>query len=293
MSRSAEAWQSRLSTWLRPDAVRQRPPVRPVEPVVRVLSWNIHHGADAWNHLDLEAVAERIASADADVVLLQEVDRCWGPRSDDVDQTQWLAERLEMHGTYGWTRSQPRRYGPAEGTSGNALLSRGSWTGVTVSRFAVGSVDEGRRAEPRGMVSATTQTPIGPARFCSTHLSTQRATHRSAQLAVLLGLVRPPAPRSGASRTNPPLVLGGDLGAEARDAELSLLSGSLVDAWRVAGRGLGDTTPATGPWRRVDQVWIGGLQPVNAAVLCAEASDHLPVLVDLAVPEPAEGAAAA
>ncbi len=93
---------------------------------MRVLSWNIHHGADAWDHLDLEAVAERIASADADVVLLQEVDCCWGPRSDDVNQTQWLAERLEMHGTYGWTRSQPRRHGPAEGTSGNALLSRGA-----------------------------------------------------------------------------------------------------------------------------------------------------------------------
>lgn len=259
---------------------------------MRVLSWNIHHGADGWDHLDLDAVAERIASADADVVLLQEVDCCWGPRSDDLDQLQWLAERLKMHGTYGWSRSQPRRYGPAEGTSGNALLSRESWTGVSVSRFAVGSVDEGRRAEPRGMVSATTQTPIGPARFCSAHLSTQRAAHRSAQVAVLLGLVRPPAPLSGAGRVDPPLVLGGDLGAEPRDAELSRLSDSLVDAWRVAGRGLGDTTPATGPWRRVDQVWVGGLRPVNAAVLRAEASDHLPVLVDLAVREPVESAAA-
>ena len=259
-----------------------------------MLSWNIHHGADAWDHLDLEAVAERIASADADVVLLQEVDCCWGPRSDDVDQTQWLAERLGMHGTYGWTRSQRRRYGPAEGTSGNALLSRTHWSDVTASRFAAGSVDEGRRCEPRGMVSATTQTPIGPARFCSTHLSTQRAAHRTAQVAVLLGLVRPPTPgRAGGDERGAPLVLGGDLGAEARDAELSRLSGSLVDAWRVAGRGLGDTTPATGPWRRVDQVWVGGLQPVNAAVLRAEVSDHLPVLVDLAASEPAEGVAAA
>ena len=56
--------------------------------------------------------------------------------------------------------------------------------------------------------------------------------------------------------------------------------------WRFWTSGQGLTHPATGPRRRIDQVWVSpGVSVVSARVLDAEgASDHLPLVVDLLVP---------
>ncbi len=275
MTASATVLWSWLSRWWRPDAARTWLPARPQQPVVRVVTWNIHHGADAWDHLDLEAIAARLDDCDADVVALQEVDRHWGERSDEVDQAGWLARRLRMHAVHGATVRKPRRHGPEEGSYGNALLSRQPWVSRRVTSF-----DQVPRLEPRGLVTATTRTPVGMVRFASTHLSTRHPSQRAAEVGQLLAAVA----ADRAADVTAPVVVAGDFNAEPRDAELGGLADTLTDAWRSAGSGLGDTHPAGRPWRRIDQVWVGGLRPVSASVLATEASDHLPVVVDLARP---------
>ena len=241
-----------------------------------MVTWNIHHGADAWDHLDLGAVAAVLDACAADVVALQEVDRHWDERSDDVDQTAWLSERLGMHGIHGWTVRRVRRDRSADGRHGNALLSRQPWTGRQVTRFA-----DVAGVERRGVVAGTTRTPLGPVRFVSAHLSTRHASLRSAEVGQLLTVVA--KDRAAAVRT--PVVVAGDFNAEPRNPELADLADTLTDAWRGSRQGLGDTAPAAKPWRRTDHVWVGGLTPVGAAVLRTEASDHLPVVVDLATPD--------
>ena len=52
---------------------------------IRVLSYNIHHGAGMDGNIDLARLATIIASIAPDIVSLQEVD-CTMPRTDKVEQ---------------------------------------------------------------------------------------------------------------------------------------------------------------------------------------------------------------
>jgi len=67
------------------------------EPVtVRVASYNIHAGAGEDNVFDLDRTAAAIASLQADVVGVEEVDVHWGARSQWLDTLQELGSRLHM-----------------------------------------------------------------------------------------------------------------------------------------------------------------------------------------------------
>jgi endonuclease/exonuclease/phosphatase family metal-dependent hydrolase len=62
------------------------------------------------------------------------------------------------------------------------------------------------------------------------------------------------------------------------------ISGVLRDAWIDAGHGEGPTFPAVAPAARIDYVFVGeGVRVTQAGVAtgASDASDHLPVAVDL------------
>jgi endonuclease/exonuclease/phosphatase family metal-dependent hydrolase len=89
----------------------------------------------------------------------------------------------------------------------------------------------------------------------------------------------------------------GDFNTGPDSPELAALRERFTDAWQLAPerhdqagwrlwhRGHGDTFPAKGARKRIDQVWVSsGVQVTSARVLDASgASDHLPFVVDLAV----------
>lgn len=80
---------------------------------LRVATWNIKHGRGMDGRLDLERTATVLATFDADIVALQEVDEVVR-RSGRVDQPAWLADRLGMHGAFGsFMDYQGGRYGLA------------------------------------------------------------------------------------------------------------------------------------------------------------------------------------
>lgn len=70
-----------------------RPTTTATEPSLRIASYNIKHGRGADGQVDLERIAKVLAELDADVVLLQEVDRGCA-RSGHVDQAAYLGDRL-------------------------------------------------------------------------------------------------------------------------------------------------------------------------------------------------------
>ena len=67
---------------------------------IRVLSYNIHHGAGMDGATDLARLANIIAAIAPDIVSLQEVD-CGMPRTAKVDQLRELAEQTQMSGLFG------------------------------------------------------------------------------------------------------------------------------------------------------------------------------------------------
>src|SRR5690242_10620478 len=64
--------------------------------VLRVLTYNIHHGEGVDRQFDLSRIADVIRSASPDLVALQEVDRNTH-RTGNVDQPAELARLMGMH----------------------------------------------------------------------------------------------------------------------------------------------------------------------------------------------------
>ncbi len=116
---------------------------------LRVATWNIKHGRGMDGRLDLERTAAVLATLDADIVALQEVDEVVR-RSDRVDQAAWLADRLGMHAAFGsFMDYQGGRYGLA-------ILSR-----VPIEHAETWRLTDGN--EPRVAQAIRLKTPSGDA----------------------------------------------------------------------------------------------------------------------------------
>ena len=83
-----------------------------------------------------------------------------------------------------------------------------------------------------------------------------------------------------------PAVLVGDFNARPDWRQIEdLVSAGWIDSWAEGGSGDGFTARSTDPRYRIDYVFhTPDLEVIDAGVLQSEASDHLPVVVDLRVP---------
>ncbi|MGY2002249.1 endonuclease/exonuclease/phosphatase family protein [Blastococcus sp. SYSU DS1024] len=249
---------------------------------VRLVTFNTHHGVGADARHDLPRLASLLASVDADVICLQEVDRHFGPRSEEVDQALLLSRALDMQLAWGPAIDEQRPGDQPPRQYGNALLSR---LPILISDVhpLPGS------GEPRSALRTMVELDGGALWVTATHLTTRSAEERAAQVTALAGL------HTESMDTG---VLVGDFNAAPDAPELDALRQRFTDAWRLArarddqGAGwrfwqadAGHTHPARSPHRRIDQVWVSpGIAVAGAHVLDADgASDHLPVVVDLEV----------
>jgi endonuclease/exonuclease/phosphatase family metal-dependent hydrolase len=248
---------------------------------VRLLTFNVHHGVGDDGRHDLPRLAQLLASTDADVICLQEVDRHYGPRSEGVDQAVLLSRALAVELAWGPAIDEPGTAGGQRRQYGNAVLSR-----LPILASVVHPLPGG--GEPRSALRARVALDGGELWVTTTHLSSASAQDRAAQAAAVAGL---------SSGSGGPAVVLGDLNADAGAPELDPLRERFADAWQLAAsrsdqagpfslhREAGRTHPARRPHVRIDQVWVSAGVAVTAAeVLDGSAcSDHHPLQVDLTV----------
>ena len=265
-----------------PQGIKPAPgPDQPPVPV-RLVTFNTHHGVGEDARHDLPRLAKVLAAADADVICLQEVDRYFGDRSEDVDQALLLSRALDMQLAWGPAIHEPRPGNRPPRQYGNALLSRLPILVSDVHRLPGGG-------EPRSALRTMLELDGSTLWVTATHLTTRSAQERSAQVAALAAL------HTGEMAAG---VLVGDFNARPDAPELDPLRERFTDAWDLAAdredlagwrfwqRDEGLTHPAHSPHRRIDQAWVSpGVAVASAQVLdAAGASDHLPLVVDLLVP---------
>src|SRR6478672_11980833 len=148
---------------------------------VRLVTFNIHHGVGDDGRHDLARLAQVLAAADADVICLQEVDRHFGDRSENVDQGLLLARALDMQLAWGPAVDEPRPDGRPRGEYGNALLSR--------LPILVSDVHPLPGAgEPRSALRTMIELDGGALWVTTTHLSRTGGPERAAQIAALVAL---------------------------------------------------------------------------------------------------------
>ena len=247
-------------------------------PVVRVLVFNIHAGKDAGGKPNLEGVADLVRTTDADIVLLQEVDRGTG-RSGKEDQLQRLADMLNEGGRKTYSSAFGKSLDFDGGEYGIAALVRGTITNTRTEALPVQPPQErsGGSHEPRAALIVTAATRRGPITILNTHLDASAGEHyRLQESARIVELTR-------AINTGESVIAGGDFNAEpGSQTHQQLLFAGLRDVWLPCGTGEGYTYPADKPVKRIDYLFLGGgLRCRSAQVIESRVSDHRPLLVSI------------
>jgi len=235
---------------------------------VRVLTYNIHHGAGMDGEVDLERIANVIRQARADLVALQEVDR-GVERTGRVDQPERLAELTGMYVVFG------KNIDLQGGEYGNAVLSRSPiehHRNLHLPRLP-------SKNEQRGLLEA--HVPVGRANviFVATHFDHQPDdSERLACVATLRALLE--------QHSQKPVIVAGDLNA--------LPDSSVIQKAAAFLRGTGAiqkepllTYPADDPDRRIDYILYND-HPAFTCLDCrvlpdSVSSDHRPVLAVFAL----------
>lgn len=248
---------------------------------LRVMTYNIHHGADADGRVDLARVAETIRTYDPDVAFLSEVDQHWR-RSGLVDQPAVLAAATGMPFSHYapaldsrslWVTSPGRR-----ARYGNLILSKQPWTQAS----AVPLPRVGKN-EPRNVLWIDLRLDDGqPIRIFGTHLSVDPRERRE-QLEALRELV---------ASSPHPAILVGDFNSPPDRLKTEapyLWSSPWYDAHTAAGTGPGFTFPVPMPTTRIDYIFVHErLLPYLSDSMTphSQASDHLPVMIELSALRP-------
>lgn len=224
---------------------------------MRLVTWNIRHGATGSGRVDLGALSDFCGALRPDLLALQEVDRgVW--RSGFADTPSAIAESTGMQVVFG----PARRLGPG-GRYGNVLLARGRLEDVEQLRLP-----RDARREPRAAILATAHLDYHgtPVSVLATHLGITRA-EALRQLGVCLHSLK---------RREGPYILLGDLNLGPETVE---------PACADAGLEVVDTDepsfPAEDPEYRIDHIALTGLEVLSVAVIEGPVSDHRAVVAEV------------
>ncbi len=245
--------------------------------VVRVMTYNIHSAYNTDGRFDIEEIARVVEDSGAEIVGLQEVPR--GRLISGVtDELTLLEARLGFeHSAF---------FGTTDPTWGNAILSRHPI--ISVDREYLPLVGTPMR---RGHLGAVVQVGDASVLVISTHLQhvNDRSVHDEDPEADLYPVHKEQIETLlQAWGGFEPAILVGDFNARpswGQIEELELLSAGWVDAWTEAGSGDGFTARSNDPRNRIDYVFhTPDIEALDAGVILSQASDHLPVVVDLRIP---------
>jgi endonuclease/exonuclease/phosphatase family metal-dependent hydrolase len=226
---------------------------------LRVASYNIHGGIGTDRHFVPNRIVDVLRELRADIVALQEVES----RATGFDMLAFLADATGARAIAGPTLLS------ANGDYGNGLLTRFE----VLSERCIDLSCSGR--EPRGAIDAELAVGADGLRVIATHLGL-RPSERRQQVQQLLAVFE--------QERRLPTVFMGD-----------------VNEWYLAGRPLRwlhrhfqhtpapASFPARYPLFALDRIWVnprGMLQRVwsHRSAMARIASDHLPVLAEIAVP---------
>lgn len=271
---------------------------------LRVMTYNIKHGQSNATctqpprvsgqppfpdcNLDLDGTIAVLRAHAPDIVALQEVDRFWA-RSAYADEPAVIADGLQMqHHCFAPNldhapdshSNQPHQYGTA-----------------LVSRFPILSCSNALLTtfsgwEQRGLLGAVINVRGVPTHVYSTHLQASRrvgtvnqsgAPQRILQVQDIMNLL---------SDITDPIVLMGDFNAGSTSTEMRPLYTRLLDIWREAGTGIGNTSSARlvgNPTSRIDYIFVSPDVAISSVYVPIDpqtrlASDHYPIVSNIAVP---------
>lgn len=237
--------------------------------------YNIHAGKDAKGVPNLDRVAALVKSTNADLVLLQEVDK-GTKRSGNVDQPAELSKLTGMHVSFGSALDYDG------GKYGVAILSKWPIASDTLFHLPVEppQTRSGGSMEPRGALRAIVNSPYGRLAVINTHLDASGDDRwRKQEADSIVSLV------TQTKRTSDMVLVGGDFNSTPESAvQTSVRNAGLRDSWNECASGDGYSYPDGVPVKRIDYLFLtGAIRCSDAHVIDNQASDHRPVFFEVAL----------
>ncbi len=247
----------------------------------RIVTYNVHRCLGPDGELSPERIAAVIASADPDIVALQELD-VRRRRTGHVDQAKVIAEALGMSlHFHAAVQVMEERYG-------DAILTAKSCRLVKTGHLPVRSLIPKRK--PRGALWAAVEIDGQEVQVINTHLGTT-ARERKGQVHTLIG-----PDWLGHPDCRDPVLLAGDFNAMPHGRTCRLFADKLgsQSSDRLLDSRLA-TFPSRLPLLAIDHIFVSpSIEILRAEVLrtplARVASDHLPLVVDFRL-KPAEAGA--
>ncbi|WP_372625719.1 endonuclease/exonuclease/phosphatase family protein [Arsukibacterium sp.] len=249
---------------------------------LRVMTYNVHSCIGLDGKVDIERIARVIALAKPDVVVLQELD-VGRNRTQGQDQAQLIARALEMEFHF-----HPAMHLEEE-KYGDAILTHLPLK--LVKAGALPGLANKPKLEPRGAIWTTVELHGQQVNIINTHLGL-KARERLAQIDALLGeewLSHPDCIG--------PVIFCGDLNAQPGSEVCRRLGQKLTDAQTLLeGHRPRGTFPSRFAAIRIDHIYVSEAVAVTAVDIPGSqqakiASDHLPLLITLAIARPQAAAA--
>ena len=248
-------------------AICFRAPAEQETNLLRVMTWNIHHGEGLDGKVDLEHFSRLIRSERADIVALQEVDK-------GVERTGRRDFPAELGRLTGMSCVFSNNYDYQGGEYGNAVLTR-----FPIKRSANYHYQKVNETEQRGLLQLVLDVYGRELAFLVTHLD-----HRASDAARWSNVGE--IERVLQSYHGLPIIFCGDFNTQPSGRVYTRLKEQLDDTWVLAGNGDGCTIPAEAPSRRIDYIWFNrskALVPLKSWVPESLASDHRPVVTEFQV----------
>ena len=232
----------------------------------RIVTYNIHSGIGRDKKHDYKRIGQFLANSGADVVLLQEMDTRPSERSTTQDVKDICAEN-----TFKLIPSPAIR--ESDGWYGNAILTR-----FDVLAHDTLDVSQNGR-QPRNVQIVELKTEKTPLTVVNTHKGLKKLERRS-QFSLLHEHLS-----SRMKEKQIPLVLAGDFNEWQFFSKAFKALNDLLLQQKV-----GATFPSHFPVFALDRVWVSDDIKVKACRKLKNAktrilSDHLPVLVDIELPQ--------
>ncbi|RFS24840.1 hypothetical protein DVR12_06505 [Chitinophaga silvatica] len=229
---------------------------------IKVLTYNIHHGENMKQEVDLKGIANVILATNPDLVALQEVDSVV-PRSKSADQLKELASITGMYTYF------VKALDIEGGGYGTGILSR-----FPIKNSITIPLPTNKDSEPRAAGIVTIQLPgDSDIHFVTTHFDASRKGAERIEQANTL------ARYFETART--PVILCGDLNAAPNTKEIKVLKQVFTDATHQSG----PTFPSDTPKTKLDYILLApkGKWNASGAKVIEEtvASDHRPVICEL------------
>ena len=233
---------------------------------LRVMQYNIHFGVGIDGVYNIYRLIGVLKNADADIIILNEADKYYSNRSNNMYMGEYIAKQLGMNFVHRSSIIIPAPPAP-DREVGNVVLTKAKVEHVETKFFSIGD------QWPRVITKSRIELDDGRILYIGmTHFGlTEQGRLVQAREAVDFM----------ADVDDYPVLIAGDLNDYPDSPTIAVLKSAYTDAFVSIPNA--NTFPANNPANRIDYIWGNDRITFrdNGRVIETEASDHRPIIIDV------------